>query len=240
VVTGALDGRTAVVTGASRGIGLAIARALTTAGARVALVARDAGALERHAAELGALAVSEPCDLADADAVRRVADRLTTAFDGPPAILVNNAGRFTLAPAQALAPDEFRAAVDVNLVAPFLLVRAFLPAMLARGTGHVITIGSVADHEALPGNAAYAASKFGVRGLHEVLRAELRGSGVHATLVSPGPTDTPLWDAVGPDTREGFTPRAAMLRPSAVADAVLFAVTREPAVNIDEIRLGPA
>ncbi len=63
---------------------------------------------------------------------------------------------------------------------------------------------------------------------------------MHATLVSPGPTDTPLWDAVNPDERDGFTPRAAMLRPSAIADAVLFAVTREPAVNIDEIRLGPA
>jgi NADP-dependent 3-hydroxy acid dehydrogenase YdfG len=109
--------------------------------------------------------------------------------------------------------------------------------MRDRGSGHVVTIGSVADHTALPHNAAYAASKFGLRGLHEVLRAELRASGVRATLVSPGPVDTPLWDAIDPDQRPGFTPRAMMLSPDAVAGAVLYAVTQPPEVNVDELRL---
>jgi NADP-dependent 3-hydroxy acid dehydrogenase YdfG len=109
--------------------------------------------------------------------------------------------------------------------------------MRARGSGSIVTIGSIADRTAFPENGAYAASKFGVRGLHEVLRAELRGSGVRATLVSPGPTDTPIWDALDPDNRPGFTPRAAMLRPEAVAAAVLYAVSQPPAVNVDELRL---
>jgi len=73
--------------------------------------------------------------------------------------------------------------------------------------------------------------------LHEVMRAELRGTGVRTTLISPGPVDTPLWDPIEPETRPGFTPRTAMLSPDAVADAVLYAVTRPPSVNIDELRL---
>jgi NADP-dependent 3-hydroxy acid dehydrogenase YdfG len=92
----------------------------------------------------------------------------------------------------------------------------------------------------LPGNGAYAASKFGARAMWEVLRAEVRGTGVRATLVSPGPTDTALWDPHAPDTREGFVPRHAMLRPEAVADAVRYAVTRAPEVTVDELRLSPA
>jgi NADP-dependent 3-hydroxy acid dehydrogenase YdfG len=88
-----------------------------------------------------------------------------------------------------------------------------------------------------PENGSYAAAKFGLRGLHAVLRAELRGTGVRSTLVSPGPVDTPLWDDVNPDERKGFTPRSAMLRPEDVAAAVLFAVAQPASVNVDELRL---
>ena len=109
--------------------------------------------------------------------------------------------------------------------------------MRARGSGTVVTVGSIADRATFPENGAYAASKHGLRALHEVLRAELRGSGVRAVLVSPGPVDTPLWDAVDPDSREGFTPRAAMLAAEAVADAILYVVTRPAGVNVDELRL---
>jgi NADP-dependent 3-hydroxy acid dehydrogenase YdfG len=100
-----------------------------------------------------------------------------------------------------------------------------------------VSIGSIADRVAFPENGAYAASKFGLRGLHQVLRAELAGSGVRATLVSPGPVDTALWNEVDPDNRPGFTPRASMLRADAVAAAVLFAVSQPPDVNVDELRL---
>jgi NADP-dependent 3-hydroxy acid dehydrogenase YdfG len=112
--------------------------------------------------------------------------------------------------------------------------------MRRRGSGRLITLGSIADHRAFPENAAYSASKYGLRGLHEVLREEYRGSGVLCTLLSPGPTDTPAWDPVDPDHREGFTPRAKMLRPEDVAEAVLWVATRPPHVDVDWIRLGPA
>jgi NADP-dependent 3-hydroxy acid dehydrogenase YdfG len=100
-------------------------------------------------------------------------------------------------------------------------------------------VGSVADHVAFPENAAYAASKFGLRGLHETLIAEYRGSGVRLTLVSPGPTDTSVWDPVNPDAREGFIHRDGMLRPADVAEAVLFAAIRPPHVHVDWLRINP-
>jgi NADP-dependent 3-hydroxy acid dehydrogenase YdfG len=109
--------------------------------------------------------------------------------------------------------------------------------MRARGRGSIVTLGSIADRSVFPENGAYAASKYGLRALHEAMRAELRGSGVRATLVSPGPVDTPLWDALDPDTRPGFTPRAAMLTADDVADAIWFAASRPASVNIDELRL---
>jgi len=235
-----LAGRTAVVTGASRGIGRATATRLAAAGARVALLARGREALDALAAELGRGAVALACDLADRAAVRAAGERLPALLGGAPDILVNNAGLFDVVPLAEMTPDAFAATIDTNLVAPFLLVRALLPGMHARGTGHVVTVGSIADRATFPGNGAYAASKYGARALHEVLRAELRGSGVRASLVSPGPVDTPLWDALDPDNRPGFTPRAAMLAADAVADAIVWVATRPPETNVDELRLSRA
>ena len=119
---------------------------------------------------------------------------------------------------------------------PFALVSALLPSMRARGDGHVVTIGSVADRVIFPGNAAYSASKYGLRALHEVLRAELRGSGVRATLISPSAVKTALWDRIDPDNQPGFTPRAEMLTPAAVADAVLYAILAPASVNVQPSR----
>lgn len=235
-MTEPLAGRHAVVSGASRGIGLAIARLLGTAGCRVAMVARSGDALRDHASRIpGAVAVT--CDLADRSAVARAITRIETEFAAVPDIIVNNAGGFPLASVEETSVELFAATLEVNLVAPFALVRGFVGQMRARGSGHVVTIGSIADRTTFAGNGAYAASKFGIRALHQVLREELRGSGVRATLVSPGPVNTPIWDAIGPDDKPGFTPRASMLADEAVADAVLFAVTRPARTNIDELRL---
>jgi NADP-dependent 3-hydroxy acid dehydrogenase YdfG len=158
---------------------------------------------------------------------------------GPPDIVVSNAGAFLLRPLETTEPKDLELQLAVNLQAPFALARAFLPAMRARGQGCYITLGSVADHVGYPENAAYAASKYGLRGLHETLLEEYRGTGVRLTLVSPGPTDTSAWDPFDPDRRSGFIPRAGMLRPSDVAEAVLFVATRPAHVLIDWLRLGP-
>jgi NADP-dependent 3-hydroxy acid dehydrogenase YdfG len=233
----ALRGRSAIVTGASRGIGLEIARRFVGEGMRVILVARSSDRLHTRAAELGANAIALPCDLADHAAVMQLVERVRRELGGAPDVIVNNAGAFKLSRVEATSIEDFRTALDVNLVAPFDLVRSFLDDMRARKSGHVVTIGSIADRAIFPENGAYSASKFGLRALHEVLRAELRGSGVRASLVSPSATDTELWDEIDPDSRAGFTPRRDMLRASAVAEAVRFVVSQPPDVNVDELRL---
>jgi NADP-dependent 3-hydroxy acid dehydrogenase YdfG len=230
----------AVVSGASRGIGLEIARVLVHDGFRVAMLARSERDLRARASELGATAIALPCDVSDADAVARVAERVTAEFGGAPDVVVNNAGAFKLASVDKAELADFKTALDVNLIGPFVLARAFVGAMRERASGHIVTIGSIADRTAFPENAAYAASKFGVRALHEVLRAELRGTGVRASLVSPGPVDTALWDEIDPDTRPGFTARADMLLSQDVANAVRYVVSAPASVNVDELRLSRA
>jgi clavulanate-9-aldehyde reducatase len=226
-----LDGRVALVTGASRGIGGATAEALRRAGARVVRVARSLPPAAGF--------VDVPADLTDPRQVEALPDRVRREL-GPPDIVVSNAGGFLLRPLEETTVADFDAQVDLNLRAAFTLARAFLPILRAAGQGCYVTIGSVADHVGFPENAAYAASKYGLRGLHETLLAEYRGTGVRLTLVSPGATDTAIWNSVDPDHREGLPRRADMLRPADVADAVLFVATRPPHVLIDWLRLGPA
>lgn len=219
----AADGMLAVVTGGTRGIGQACARMLASRGARVVVVARGKDATVQ-------------CDLTDRDAVEQAIETIR-AKHGVPRILINNAGLFRIAPVERTSSADFEQALQVNLFAPFLFIRGFLGDMKADGAGHVVTIGSIADRMIFAENSAYAATKFGARAMHEVLRAELKGTGIRATLVSPGPVNTELWDPVDPDNTPGFTKRADMLSPEAVAAAVEFAVTRPHEVNIDELRL---
>jgi NAD(P)-dependent dehydrogenase (short-subunit alcohol dehydrogenase family) len=228
-----LDGRVALVTGASRGIGAVAAEALAREGATVIRVARSL--------REGAHGPFQdlPCDLTDSNQVERLAGRVLQQH-GPPDIVVSNAGAFLLQPLEATQAAELELQLAANIKAPFAVAKGFLPAMRAAGRGSFITVGSVADHVGFPENAAYAASKYGLRGLHETLLAEYAGTGVRLTLVSPGPTDTAVWDPFDPDQREGFIPRAEMLRPADVAEAILFVATRPPHVLIDWLRLGPA
>ncbi len=226
----ALAGRVALVTGASRGIGAATAGALRAAGAHVVRVAR--------ALPPGEGFLDLPADLTDAAQVEALAGRVRRDV-GPPDVIVSNAGGFLLRPLEQTTVADFDAQVAINLRAAFAVARAFLPMLKDAGRGCFVTVGSVADHVGFPENAAYAASKYGLRGLHETLLAEFRGTGVRLTLVSPGPTDTDLWAPFDPDRREGFPRRAEMLRPADVADAVLFVATRPPHVLVDWLRLGP-
>ena len=226
-----LSGQRVLITGASRGIGAAIATRVAALGATVIRVARSAMPPMKNALDYRA-------DLADCRDRDRVLREITAAYGVPDAI-VSNAGAFIIAPLEDTTDALLREQLAINLEAPFAIARHFLPAMRERGRGVHVLIGSVADRIAYSGNAAYAASKFGARGLHEVLCEEFRGTGVRCTLVSPGPTDTAAWDPVDPDHREGFTPRADMLCPDDVADAVIHAITARPNVQIDAIRLGP-
>jgi NAD(P)-dependent dehydrogenase (short-subunit alcohol dehydrogenase family) len=233
-----LEGRNIVITGASRGIGLATARALSGAGARILCIARTGARLDAAAASLGYGAVAIPCDLANADDIDRAAETIVATCNGnAPDALVQAAGVFPLALFQKTPAPEFEATMQVNLLGPYRLAQPLASRMRERGSGHVVTIGSIADRTAFPENVAYAASKFAARAVHEVMREELRGSGVRVSLVSPGNVDTNIWDAIDPDHRPGFTPRAKMLRPESVADAVLFVLTRDAETNIDELRL---
>jgi len=224
--------RVAVVTGASRGIGAATAELLAGEGAQVIRVARTLTAGSHGSFH------DVPCDLTDPAQVNRLGVRIVTQH-GAPDIVVSNAGSFLLRPLEETDPAEFEQQLAVNLAAPFHVARAFLPAMRNAGKGSFISVGSMADHLGFPENAAYAASKFGLRGLHETLLAEYRGSGVRLTLISPGATDTEMWDQVDLEQRPEITPRSGMLRPSDVAEAILFAATRPPHVLIDWLRLGP-
>src|SRR5690625_3363435 len=201
-----LNGMMALVTGASQGIGRAVALRLAGAGARVVMVARGEARLREVAAEFGGHAIA--ADVADAAAVERLATETRAYFDGEaPEIVVNAAGAFALAPLAETEPEMFDAMVGANLRGPFLVIRAFLPRMLERGSGHIVTIGSIAGRVAFPHNGAYSASKFGVRGLHAVLDAEVRGSGVRSTLVEPAAADTPIWDTIDRERRPGLRPR---------------------------------
>ena len=231
-----LAGRTALVSGASSGIGLAVATALAGAGARVAILARRADRLTASASKLGAGAVAVPCDLTDAAAVAQAVAQVRAAFGDAPDIVVNNAGIFAPAPLAEMTGSAFWDTVATNLVAPFLLTRAVLPRMLERKSGHIITIGSAADRQAFAGSGAYGASKSGARAMHEVLRAEVRGTGVRASLISPAAVATAIWEGVDPATVRP-PPASAMLETGDVAQAVLYAVTQPARVNVDELRL---
>ncbi len=232
-----LAGRTAVVTGASRGIGAAAAHALAAAGARVALAARSGSAIEALARSLGDAHLAVATDLATPTGVNALVAAVTPWAGGAPDILVNNAGIFAPTPLDEQDPEAFAAMLRLNLESPFRLLRAFVAAMRTRGSGHVVTIGSVADRSVRPGNAAYSASKYGLRALHEALRAEMRGTGVRASLVSPGPVDTPIWDPVERRLGRDFPAREAMLAPDDVARAIVFVVSQPPHVDVEELRL---
>lgn len=237
----ALAGRTAIVTGASRGIGAEIARELSRAGARVALAARNKAALGQLAATLGSSAIAVECDITNRNSVAAAGALLRETFGAAPDIVVNNAGLFRVAPIDAMKPEDFIGSVTTNLIGPFLVLHEFLAEMRQRGSGHVVTIGSMGDRMIFAGNAAYSAGKFGIRAMHYVLRTDLRGTGVRASLISPGSVDTALWDHVDTESAESeFPSRSEMLNPGDVARAVLFVLTQPEAVNVDELRISRA
>ena len=233
----ALSGRTAVVTGASRGIGAAIATALAGAGVSVVMIARNEVRLRDAARPLkGAIPIIS--DVSDPRSVDKASAQIRKELGGSPDILINNAGIFGVSIVEETTTDFFVETINTNLVGPFLFVRAFLADMKKRESGHIVTIGSIADRTIFTGNAAYSAAKFGLRAVHEVLRAELKGSGVRTSLISPASTDTEIWNTVTVTDPAG-KPHSTrpMLDPDDVVAAVMFALDQPARVNVDELRL---
>jgi NADP-dependent 3-hydroxy acid dehydrogenase YdfG len=233
----ALSGRTAVVTGASRGIGAAISTALAGAGARVVMIARNEVRLRDAARPLmGAVPITS--DVSDPRSVEKASAQIRKELGGSPDIIINNAGIFGVSIVEETTTEFFVETINTNLVGPFLFVRAFLADMKKRKSGHIVTIGSIADRTIFTGNAAYSAAKFGLRAVHEVLRAELKGSGVRTSLISPASTDTEIWDTVTVTDPAG-KPHSTrpMLDADDVAAAVMFALDQPERVNVDELRL---
>jgi NADP-dependent 3-hydroxy acid dehydrogenase YdfG len=230
---GRLAGHLALITGGSRGIGLECARALHAEGMTVMLLGRDVAALRAATEALGQRSSYTRVDFAgDAE---RTAAGLRRDLKGVPYILVNNAAEFFITPVEDTRVQDFDRVLRVNLTSHFAIVREFLGDMKQRGSGHIVTIGSIADEHGLPGNAAYSASKFGLRGLHEVLREELRGSGIRTTLISPARVDTTIWNSSGAGS--AVPSPAGMIPAAAIGEAVRYAVTQPPEVNVDELRL---
>lgn len=223
--------RLAIVTGATRGIGAATARALAGAGMRLVIAARSAPALTELASELGD-AVAVPTDLRDPAAIERLVE--TGERLGGVDVIVHAAGLGVFAPIAEATLADWDETIEVNLRGAFVLCRAALPAMRARQRGHIVTIVSIAGVRAFPGAAAYCASKFGLLGLTRSIAEEVRREGIKVTAIVPGAVDTPFWERSGGDFA-----RERMLRPEAVAEAIRFAVTAPPGVHHDEITLMP-
>jgi NADP-dependent 3-hydroxy acid dehydrogenase YdfG len=239
--SGVADRPIALVTGSSRGIGRAVAVHLARSGYDVGLTGRDADALASVAHEVravGARASTHRGDVTEPDDVRRTLAAVEAGL-GPLDVVVNAAGvaQRALTPLESFEIDEWDANIATNLRGAFLVCRHALAGLKERGRGAIVNIGSTGSHRSLPGNAAYAASKFGVRALHEALAEECEGTGVRVHLVSPGPVDTPIWNAkVVPP---GDDLRSVMLRPEDVADVVVWLLTRPPRVRIDEVIVRP-
>jgi short-subunit dehydrogenase len=187
-----LRGKRVLITGASRGIGEAVAKAFASKGARVALVARSADAIEKLAADLGGTA--HPADLADSTRVATLIEEVEAA-GGSVDVLVNNAG---LAPTsgaiQNWSADELEQIYRVNLLSPAELCRQVLPGMLRRGSGHIVNVSSLAGVAVFPGLAAYASTKAGLTQFTAGLRADLKHTPIRTTVVELGPIPTEMLD----------------------------------------------
>jgi 3-oxoacyl-[acyl-carrier protein] reductase len=229
-----LDGKVALITGASRGIGFAIAQSLGHMGAKLSLCARDSVRLETAASELkseGITALCTPADVTHPDQIAALVQRTEQSL-GPIEILVNNAGIGYFAPVQDAQEAKWDPVLDTNLKSVFLAVKAVAPGMMQRRNGHIINIASLAGKNAFAGGSIYCASKWGLVGMTQCMAEDLRPFGIRVSAVCPGSVATDFSPHTGKDTSK-------MLQAEDVAHAVEVIVTQAPQSFISEILLRP-
>jgi 3-oxoacyl-[acyl-carrier protein] reductase len=229
-----LTNSVALVTGASRGIGFAIARRLAQLGASVCVCARDTGKLAEAAVELrktGSKISAVPADVTRLPQIRVLVKQAVHEL-GPIDILVNNAGVGRFGPVYKMEIADWDTMLDTNLKSVFLVSGAVAPAMIERKQGHIINIGSLAGKNAFANGAIYCASKWGLLGLTRCMAEDLRPFGIRVSIVSPGSVATDFSPHEGRDTSK-------MLQPDDVAHAVGTLVTQAPQSFISEIDIRP-
>jgi 3-oxoacyl-[acyl-carrier protein] reductase len=228
--------RVVLITGASRGIGRAVALARARRGDAVVLVARTAPALATVAAEVeaaGGRALALPADVTDETQASAMVASAVDAF-GRLDALVNAAGMGSFRPVAELSLAEWERHLRVNLTGTFLACRAALGPMRAQGAGQIVNILSIAAKVSFPGAAAYCASKWGARGFTRVLAEEVRRQGIRVTALCPGSVDTPFWEEI-----ESHPDFARMMRAEDVAEAVAFILDQPPGIVTDEMVVMP-
>lgn len=229
-----LDRKVALITGSSRGIGLAIARSIGRLGAKLSLCSRHADKLESAGAELrgeGVSAITTAADVTRSSDIGKLVQKTEESL-GAIDILINNAGIGYFGPFQEATESDWDAVLDTNLKAVFLLSKAVAPGMIERRTGHIINIASLAGKNAFAGGAIYCASKWGLLGLSECMAEDLRQYGIRVSAICPGTVATDFSPHAGKDARK-------MLQPEDIAHAVEAIVTQSPQSFISEILLRP-
>lgn len=243
-MTNTLTGKTALVTGASSGIGEATALALAEAGATVAIVARRRerlDALAERITGLGGTALPIVADVADEAGIRAAVEQAVTRFGGLD-ILVNNAGVMLLGPISEADTEDWRRMVHVNVLGLMYATHAALPALI-RGAGHIVNISSTAGRFVNPMTAVYSATKHAVGAFSEGLRKELFKDKVRVTIIEPGVTETELREHITHEQAKANINQIAagirQLQSADIAAAILYAVTQPPHVNVNEILVRP-
>jgi len=231
---GKLEGKVILVTGGSRGIGLAIAQRLGNEGARLVLVARNEAALRKAEEEVPGGALVVRADVTQARQVQRLFKVVGSAV-GRLDVLINNAGVFTYKPFLSTSLDDWQSNLDTNLTALFLCTRAALPLLRRSRSPHLVNILSVSSQHAFANCSAYTASKFGALGLTRVLREEFRPLKIRVTGILPGSTNTRLTNQFGFPVC-----RLDLIQPIDVAEAVFGALAQPPRTTLEEILLMPS
>ncbi|WP_274363851.1 SDR family NAD(P)-dependent oxidoreductase [Paenibacillus thermotolerans] len=222
----ALHGKIVAITGASSGIGAAAARRFAEEGATVIVTARTLEKLERLAEPYSGTMFAYRLDVTDESDVRSVFENIVRAH-GPIDVLVNNAGFGLFETAERTDLAEFTDMMNVNYFGTVRCTKAVLPGMLARGSGHIVNVASVAGFISTAKSSGYSATKHAVIGFTDALRQELHGSGILVTSVNPGPVDTPFFDRADPQGGYKGSIGKLMVSPEKIAEAVVAAVVRK-------------